>query len=250
MPGTPATSPRHGAPRYANTDTSDFAGQVNAVTDRFDITAARFDEGLAAARPAPAIAGRYYWATDTNVLTRDTGTAWVDPTPPVHAARHQDGGADALTVREAMMATGALGMAKGSFSAYRSAALSVTSSQVVVFDSEDFDISSWHDITTGRFTPQLAGIYSFSWAVASATAMTADSYLLASLRRNGAVYKRGSAMNYRAAASGTKSVGTALGQANGTTDYFDILVENNFGTIALTVGGAITYFQGELVGRT
>lgn len=41
MPGTPATSPRFGAPRYSNSDTVDFAGQVNGVTDVLDTKAAK-----------------------------------------------------------------------------------------------------------------------------------------------------------------------------------------------------------------
>lgn len=41
MPGTPATSPNFGAPRYDNNvDPADFATQVNAVTDAFDAKAA------------------------------------------------------------------------------------------------------------------------------------------------------------------------------------------------------------------
>ena len=35
-------------------------------------------QGLAAARPAAAIAGRLYYSTDTGVLERDTGTAWEE----------------------------------------------------------------------------------------------------------------------------------------------------------------------------
>ena len=41
MPGTPATSPNFGAPRYSNADADDFATQVNAVTDTFDAAAAK-----------------------------------------------------------------------------------------------------------------------------------------------------------------------------------------------------------------
>lgn len=35
------------------------------------------DQGVIASRPAAAIRGRYYYATDTAVLYRDTGSAWV-----------------------------------------------------------------------------------------------------------------------------------------------------------------------------
>ena len=34
--------------------------------------------GLAAARPSPEIDGRWYFSTDTLVLERDNGTAWVE----------------------------------------------------------------------------------------------------------------------------------------------------------------------------
>ena len=40
MPGTPATSPRLGIPRYANTDAADFATDVNAVVDAVDASIA------------------------------------------------------------------------------------------------------------------------------------------------------------------------------------------------------------------
>lgn len=40
MPGTPATSPNFGAPRFDNNDDFDFAGDVNSVVDTFDLKAA------------------------------------------------------------------------------------------------------------------------------------------------------------------------------------------------------------------
>ena len=36
MPGTPATTPNLGLPRYANTDPCDFAADVNAISDKLD----------------------------------------------------------------------------------------------------------------------------------------------------------------------------------------------------------------------
>lgn len=81
MPGTPATSTRFGAPRYANTDASDFAGQVNAVTDMLDSKAGLFLSGLASARPAAGVVDRYYLATDTGELSRDSGAAWTTINP-------------------------------------------------------------------------------------------------------------------------------------------------------------------------
>lgn len=78
MPGTPATSPRLGAPRYSDADVASFAAQVNAVTDAVDLEAAGYLSGTAAARPAAATAnkGFIYFATDTVVYSVSTGAAW------------------------------------------------------------------------------------------------------------------------------------------------------------------------------
>lgn len=67
--------------------------------------------GLAASRPAAGVAGRQYYATDTDVLYRDTGSAWIATeldwaqitgkpstfAPSAHQSSHQSGGSDALT---------------------------------------------------------------------------------------------------------------------------------------------------------
>jgi hypothetical protein len=95
MPGTPATSPRFGAPRYANSDAVDFAGQVNGVTDIFDLTAARFASGTFAARPAAPADRTWYWATDrsgqADQLSVYVGGAWSNvPAGQVGTAEIQD----------------------------------------------------------------------------------------------------------------------------------------------------------------
>lgn len=57
-------------------DTPDVPRDIGALADRLDLIAAFDLQGLAAARPAAGVRGRYYWATDTEVLSRDTGAAW------------------------------------------------------------------------------------------------------------------------------------------------------------------------------
>jgi microcystin-dependent protein len=44
MPGSPASSPTFGAPRYADSDDATFSQQVNSVTDTFDGLAVRSDD--------------------------------------------------------------------------------------------------------------------------------------------------------------------------------------------------------------
>jgi hypothetical protein len=64
LPGTPATSTRFAAPRFANADAVDFAGQVNSVTDKLDSEAARAISGTLAVRPAAPASWTFYYATD------------------------------------------------------------------------------------------------------------------------------------------------------------------------------------------
>jgi microcystin-dependent protein len=44
MPGSPATSPTFGAPRFSDADDASFSSQVNGVTDHFDALAVRDDD--------------------------------------------------------------------------------------------------------------------------------------------------------------------------------------------------------------
>ncbi|MDA0179025.1 tail fiber protein [Solirubrobacter phytolaccae] len=58
MPGTPATTPNFGIPRYDNTDDADFAPQVNAISDRVDsMVKAAIDAATTAAVAAATPAG-------------------------------------------------------------------------------------------------------------------------------------------------------------------------------------------------
>lgn len=152
-------------------------------------------------------------------------------------------------LRETNMATGANGLAKGAFSVYRAAALSVTSLAVIVFDTEIFDVSGWHDVTTGRYTPQIAGYYRLSWSV-EGTVIAADSFWQAILYKNGTIHKGGSRDFQRGSAAGPQSVGSSLVVANGSTDFFDVRAFFPGGTIPLTVALESTYFNGEMVGRS
>jgi len=81
MPGTPATTPRLAVPRYDVTDSADPSGPgpatiFNQIIDAFDLRALRFDSGLASARPAAGVAGRFYHSTDTGDVDYDNGSAW------------------------------------------------------------------------------------------------------------------------------------------------------------------------------
>jgi hypothetical protein len=71
-------SPRLGITRWsADTDAVSRA-QFDGDHGRLDDLVAMAIQGLAADRPAAAIQRRLYYATDTGVLSLDTGTAWVE----------------------------------------------------------------------------------------------------------------------------------------------------------------------------
>jgi hypothetical protein len=150
---------------------------------------------------------------------------------------YQDG-----SVTEVKQAGGATGLAKGAFSAWRTTAFNLSGEwQAVPFNSEEFDVSGWYDTANGRFTPQVAGIYRLSCRIGQATG-SAEVALM-----------KGSVLDGEP--PGWKHLGEAgyrfhsfLVGANGTTDFFRIMVQ---GSGSLVVANEpLSYFQGELVGRT
>lgn len=145
--------------------------------------------------------------------------------------------------------------AQGLFSVYRAAALSALQAAAnvgvfeVAFDTEEFDVSAWHDTSTGRFTPQVPGYYRLN-ARASASAST-DIDFAVNLLKNGTIYKRGPTAHPLDPANPKGSMVTALVLLNGTTDYVSVGVyHNGTGSLALDVGASFLYFQGELRARS
>jgi hypothetical protein len=136
----------------------------------------------------------------------------------------------------------------GSFSASRGAGVSLADGAVVVFDSEAWDTEGWFDVATGRFTPQEPGVYRLGAGVAPVSAITAENYWGVDIRKNGSGHRT----DYRIQRGTVVPTPHAslLVAANGSTDYFDVMVEHNQGgSVAIQTSIAMTYFQGELVGR-
>lgn len=133
-----------------------------------------------------------------------------------------------------------------SFSAYRNAALSLATGAVVVFDFEEWDTEGWFNTTTGRFTPLLAGKYRLNARVTRSTDSSIGWTVI--LRKNGSDYK---VLSWSLGVSGTlvpQGGGTAIASANGTTDYFDIvLVHTSGGSDSIINNSLYTFFQGEFI---
>lgn len=81
MAGPSGATARLALPYPVGADSVDVPRDVQALATKLDPGAAIFAQGTAATRPAPGIAGRYYYATDTANLTYDTGTAWLPVGP-------------------------------------------------------------------------------------------------------------------------------------------------------------------------
>lgn len=152
------------------------------------------------------------------------------------------GGLPDGSVAQADLAGGVAGNGPA-FSAYQSSSQTISNATTtkVLFQTKEFDTASCYDTTTSRFTPNVAGYYliSGSYAVNSGSQGT-NTWLT--------IYKNGSAAKRYSQGALWTAQGSALVYANGTTDYFELYVNQSSGanqTGYATVDG--TYFQGALV---
>lgn len=138
--------------------------------------------------------------------------------------------------------------AVGSFSAFAASAQSVTSNATgVIFDTEEWDISNWYDPVTGRYTPQIAGIYRLSWQVGLGV-MASGQHFYTLILKNTSTWHNTPEVWFTG--NELRSGGSALLQLNGSTDFVQIRTIHNVGSAqAVKLGQIDTYFQGQFVGR-
>lgn len=76
-------TPRFGLPQWSSGQDTVSRGDFNAALAVIEANAAMDTQGTMATRPAYGKRGRYYQATDTGKLYRDSGTSWdlINPTP-------------------------------------------------------------------------------------------------------------------------------------------------------------------------
>lgn len=114
--------------------------------------------------------------------------------------------------------------------------------------AEDFDITSDYDpVTNFRFTPSESGLYLLVSTVRWDT--FADGFVArASIFKNGSVIRRGPL--YRAGGAAMSSTVSALVDANGTTDFFEVFAIQQTGIDRdISFGFSNTYFMGTRVER-
>ena len=226
MPGTPATSPRAGAPRYTNTDGVNFSGQVNGVTDALDAAMALDSQGTLASRHPAGTAhrGRYYFVTgdatasNNGRLWRCDGPNWTEVGMEI---RH------------------GLGMAL----AYRSAAINVADGGTIPLTAKEVDPEGWHNSGSGYYIPQVAGYYTFSWLVTTIQPGLADRWCQSFLLKNGTPIRDGTVSPYA-------SNGSCIAVANGSTDNFGLALGHNWGGVLdIVTGTGKTFMHAHLLRR-
>lgn len=168
-----------------------------------------------------------------------------------------NGGLDGTNISDSSIGvsktgTGSSGLAEGSFSAYRNAALTISRGGVILFDVEEWDISSWYNPATGRYTPQRAGYYRVSAQTMLNQALPDGDYIYAQLLKNGTEHRRGQTSMQGGSFTSIGSSVNALVLMNGSTDFLQVQWNSNTATpYAMSVGGpAFTFFQAEFVGRS
>ena len=141
------------------------------------------------------------------------------------------------------------------FSAYPSSSVTQTitsgSQQKVLFQNKEFDTDNC--FASSKFTPTVAGYYQLSATIRISGSMgTGESMLV--IWKNGSEYKRG--WNQSGTEVGVNFLAmqvSSLVYANGTTDYFEIYIQQGSGgsrdiTVAHgSQGGNISWFNGSMV---
>jgi hypothetical protein len=135
------------------------------------------------------------------------------------------------------------------FGAYLASNQNLTASTwtKVTINTEEFDTNSNYDPSTNyRFTPTVAGYYQINLSAnfnSSATNPTND---ITSLYKNGSEIKRVQGTSSTSAYGNCLSV---IVYMNGSTDYLEMYVwyAGGSGTIYVSGGSALTWFNGSLV---
>jgi hypothetical protein len=137
------------------------------------------------------------------------------------------------------------------FSAYANATLQTITSgsqQKVLFQTEEFDTNS--NYASSRFTPTVEGYYQLN-AEVRLDGASGTGEMMIILYKNGSEYKRGTNQSGTQIASSFWAMTVnSLVYANGSTDYFEIYVQQGSGgsvTVTAVNNPAITWFNGCMV---
>jgi hypothetical protein len=137
------------------------------------------------------------------------------------------------------------------FRAYVDTAQTITSGtqQKVTFGTENFDSNS--NFASSRFTPTVAGYYQLNASVRLDGGSSGTGELMITIWKNGTEYARGwnNTGVAQSGAGGWFSMQVSdIVVANGSTDYFEIYIQQTSGgNLGTTLGSNISYFSGCMV---
>jgi hypothetical protein len=117
----------------------------------------------------------------------------------------------------------------------------------VAFDGVLYDTNNNWSTSNYRFTPTVAGYYQFNASTYFANS-SAGLYQI-KIYKNGSEFLRGNSIGGGSGASTSTGI-SAMVQANGTTDYFEIWCYTSAGTqniVANTPAPYVTWFNGSLI---
>lgn len=156
--------------------------------------------------------------------------------------------AGAMSVASAYQIAGKKAVNGPAFSAYANATLQTITSgsqQKVLFQTEEFDTDGC--FASSRFTPTVEGYYQLN-AEVRLDGASGTGEMMIILYKNGAEYKRGTnQQGTQIAANFWAMQVSSVVYANGTSDYFEIYVQQGSGgsvTVTAVNDPAITWFNG------
>ena len=134
------------------------------------------------------------------------------------------------------------------FRAYIDGAQTITSGsqQKVTFGTETFDTNN--NFSSSRFTPTIEGYYQLNATVRIDGTSSTGEYMLV-IWKNGTEYARGTNASGTEQGANFYSMQVSdLAYANGSTDYFEIYIQQTSGSNRNTTAGTnISYFSGSMV---
>jgi hypothetical protein len=153
--------------------------------------------------------------------------------------------AGALSILSSISIAGKLAVNGPAFRAYVDTGQTITSGsqQKVTFGTETFDTNS--NFASSRFTPTVEGYYQLNATVRIAGGASTGEYMIV-IWKNGSEYARGN--NGSGTEIGTSFYSlqvTDIAYANGSSDYFEIAIQQTSGSSKDTTAGTyISHFSG------
>lgn len=112
---------------------------------------------------------------------------------------------------------------------------------------EEFDTANCYDTSTYRFTPNVAGYYQVSGAIYAGGSVNTSAALVV-IYKNGSIAKYGAFIRAPSPVANLICPVSAIIYMNGSTDYLELYAYADVsGTVTLTGGSALTFFQAALI---